>query len=152
MSLKDKIKISLSESMKAKDKVKTNTLRLILAAIKDKEISIKEKTTDNIINDNDIQDILSKMRQQRLESLKMYEQAGRIDLANVEQSELDIIAQFMPPPMNENEIEEICKKLITELNIRGLKDIGKLMGKLKQSYGHSIDLKFAGSIIKKLLQ
>ncbi len=152
MALKDTIKDLLNDALKNRNKKEISSLRLILAAIKDREISNREKNGEQALEDSEILDILSKMRQQRVESLRMYEQAGRVDLATTEQDELNVIARFMPEQFNAEQTQQVCCELINELNITSLKDMGRIMGKLKSSYGYRIDYGRAGSIVKELLQ
>ncbi len=148
--MRDKINIALKEAMKQKDKVRLSTLRLIMAAIKDRDIAVRSEGKE-AVSDEQILEIMAKMVKQRRESIKIYEEAGRLQLAQQEQSEIDIISEFMPEQMSDEDIKAACIAVIQELGASGLKDMGKTMGALKAKYAGSMDFGKAGKMVKDLL-
>ncbi len=148
--MREKINSALKEAMKQKEKVKLSTLRLIMAAIKDRDIAIRAEGKE-AVSDEQILEIMSKMVKQRRESIKIYEEAGRLQLAQQEQSEIDVISGFMPEQMSDDEIKAACETIIKELGVSGLKDMGKTMGALKGKYAGSMDFGKAGKFVKELL-
>jgi len=149
--LRERLEDALKSAIKAKDVRKRSTLRLILAAIKDRDIS--ERITDgkDQVGDEDILGILAKMVRQREESLKIYEEAGRLELAEQEREEVVIIESFMPKQMSDEEVQVTCEALIGELGATGLKDMGKMMGALKERYAGKMDFGKANKKVKELL-
>jgi len=150
MSLQTKIETKLSEALKAKDKKTYPTLRLVVAAIKDTMIAkkIKDKKT---LPDNDLIGLLKKMVKQRNDSCDAYKKAGRNELLENEMSEIKIINEFLPKQLSEEETKKICKEVIELLGASTLKDMGKIMGTLKQKYSDSIDFSKVSVILKGLL-
>ncbi len=142
---------ALKEAMKAKNQCKVSTLRLILAALKDRDIAIRGKGDTEHISDDEIIDMLIKMVRQRRESIKMYQQGGRIDLAEREQEEIDIIEGFLPRQLTDQEIETAAAEVIDGLGAKGLKDMGRIMATMKQRYPGQLDPGKASTIVKSLL-
>ena len=130
--IKDTINSELKNSMLSSNKDKTSTLRLILAAIKDREIAAREKNQD--IDDATVMEVLSKMVKQRLESADIYKKNNRLDLAGKEEYEIEVIREFLPKQLTEQEIMEIIGKLVEETNSSSIRDRGKVMGALKSKY------------------
>ena len=147
--IKDTINSELKNSMLSSNKDKTSTLRLILAAIKDREILAREKKQD--IDDAIVMDVLSKMVKQRLESADIYKKNNRLELAAKEEFEIEVIREFLPKQLTEQEIEEIIGKLVKETNSSSIRDMGKIMGVLKSKYAGQLDFALAGKLLKEHL-
>ena len=151
MYLKNKINLDYNEALKAKDKSKISTYRLILSSIKDLEISNRSGPNKKETDDEDIKKLFKKMAKQRAESIDIYKKNNRSDLLEVEQNEYDVLISFLPKQLSDEETKNICEKIISELNASSLKDMGKVMGELKKKYGDEIDLAKAGGLLKQLL-
>ena len=149
--LREQLSDSLKDAMRAKEKRKTSTLRLILAAIKDRDIAAREHGNVDGVSDDDVLQILSKMVKQRNESISTYEEAGRLELAEQEREEIVIIETFLPRQMREDEIEEAVKGMVDEIGAQSLKDMGKVMGALKEKYAGHMDFGRASSMAKQFL-
>ena len=149
--LRVQLEEALKVAVKAKDVRKRSTLRLILAAIKDRDISARTGDGNGLVSDEDILGILAKMVKQRQESLKIYEEAGRLELAEQEREEVTIIQLFLPKQMSDEEVETICADLVTEIGASGLKDMGKVMAALKERYAGRMDFGKANKTVKQLL-
>ncbi len=149
--LRDELTSAMKDAMRAKEKRKLGTVRLILAAVKDHDIEQRTKSDDGRDDDATITDILSKMVKQRNDSIQAYEEAGRLELAEREREEIIIIQGFLPEQLSDDEITDICKALIEELGAEGLKDIGRCMGALKGKYAGQMDMAKASKMIKSLL-
>ena len=147
--IKDTINSELKNSMLSSNKDKTSTLRLILAAIKDREIAAREKKQD--IDDAIDMDVLSKMVKQRLESADIYKKNNRLELAAKEELEIEVIREFLPKQLTEQEIKEIILKLIEETNSSSIRDMGNIMGTLKSKYAGQLDFALAGKLLKEHL-
>lgn len=148
--IREQIKSKLIESMKAKDEKVTGTLRLINAAIKDKDIEARPKGITEI-DDTAILSLLQSMIKQRKESIDMYQKGGRSDLAADEQSEIDVIQSFLPKQMTDEEIKSAIETIISETGASSVKDMGKVMGVLKSKYAGQLDMGKASALIKGLL-
>lgn len=149
--IREQIKTKLIEAMKAKDEKVTGTLRLINAAIKDKDIEARPKGITDGIDDNAIMSLLQSMVKQRKESIDMYTKGGREDLASAEQEEINVIQMFLPQQMSEEETKNAIQQIITETGASSIKDMGKVMGLLKTRHAGSIDMGKASGLIKALL-
>lgn len=149
--LREEIKKELVSAMKEKNESKTATLRLINAAIKDKDIEARPKGNLNGIDDSAILSLLQSMIKQRKESIEMYKQGNRLDLAEKEQSEIDIIAAFLPKQLSESEMKEKIQEIISKTGASSIKDMGKVMGALKAQYAGQMDFAAASGLIKQLL-
>ena len=147
--IKGTINSELKISMLSSNKDKTSTLRLILAAIKDREIAAREKKQD--IDDAIVMDVLSKMVKQRLESADIYKKNNRLELAAKEELEIEVIREFLPKQLTEQEIKEIILKLIEETNSSSIRDMGNIMGTLKSKYAGQLDFALAGKLLKEHL-
>lgn len=147
--IKDTVNSELKNSMLSSNKDKTSTLRLILAAIKDREIAVREKKQD--IDDAIVLEVLSKMVKQRLESADIYKKNNRLELAAKEEFEIEVIREFLPKQLTEQEIKDIIGKLVEETNSSSIRDMGKVMGALKSKYAGQLDFALAGKLLKEHL-
>ena len=148
--LRDKIQSETITSMKAKDKPRTAALRLIGAKIKDRDIELRtsdSKPEDDVL----VTDVLMKMAKQRRESIQMYEDGGRQELADKEQAELTVIEEFLPRQMSEEEARAAIAQIKAEIGASGMKDMGRVMGELKARHGASLDMNKASGLVKELL-
>ena len=151
MPLKETIEKEYKNALKAKDKSKISTYRLILSSIKDLDISNRSGPNKKETDDDDIKKLLKKMVKQRTESIDIYKKNNRKDLLEVEQNEYEILSKFLPKQLGEEETKKICAELIAKLGASSVKDMGKVMGELKKLYSDEIDFSKAGSLIKELL-
>ena len=152
MNLLDKVNAQLKESALKQDKDKVLTLRLIVSALKDKEIEKRGAgVKDASIKDEDVITVLNKMLKQRRESLDIYKKALRNDLAEKEDKEINIIQEFLPKQLDENETKKACEGAIKDSGAASIKDMGKAMAILKSKYSGSIDFSKAGALLKELL-
>ena len=151
MPLRESIESDYKTALKAKDKNKISTYRLILSGIKDLDINnrsgIEKKETD----DEDIKKLLKKMIKQRSESIELYKKNNRKDLQDIEEQEVEVISQYLPNQISEEETVKICEEVIKSSGATSIKDMGKVMGELKKNNADSIDFSKAGAIIKELL-
>ena len=152
MSLRKEIEAKLQSSLKERNKLKISTLRLILAAIKDKDIAIRTNDNKEGIKDGDIQQLLKKMIKQRNESIELYQKNNRTDLLDIEKGEIEIITTFLPKQMTEAETLRICKETIETMKAKGPKDIGKVIGTIKKKYSNVLDFSKVGSLVKEILK
>ena len=148
--LRDEITAGLKEAMKAQDKRRVSTLRLISAAIKDRDIEARGLGRD-ALTDEELLGLLQKMIKQRQESLEIYEKAGRADLATQEREEIVIITSYLPKQMSEDEVKTVCASLVKEIDATGLKDMGKCMAALKERYAGQMDFAKASAAVKGIL-
>ena len=151
MTLKEKIETNYKNSLKSKDKMEISTYRLILSSIKDLDIANRSGPDKKDIDDNDIKKLLKKMIKQRIESIEIYTKNDRKDLLEVEQKEFDLISNFLPQQLSENETKKICVEIISKLGAESIKEMGKVMGELKKQYPDNLDFAKAGPLIKELL-
>ncbi len=149
--IREQIKNKLVEAMKAKDEKTTGTLRLINAAIKDKDIEARPKGITDGIDDSAILSLLQSMIKQRRESIDMYTKGGRSDLVAKEQAEIDVIQIFLPKQMSEEEVKAAIQQIVTETGASSIKDMGKVMGVLKSKYAGQLDMGKASALIKSVL-
>ena len=151
MSLKETIETDYKNALKAKDKNKISTYRLILSSIKDLDIANRSGANKKETDDEDIKKLLKKMVKQRAESIDIYKKNNRSDLLEVEQNEYDILSKFLPKQLSEDETKKICAGLISKLGASSVKDMGKVMGELKKLHSDEIDFAKAGHLLKELL-
>ena len=151
MPLKETIETEYKNALKAKDKTKISTYRLILSSIKDLDITNRSGPNKKQTDDEDIKKLLKKMVKQRAESIDIYKQNDRKDLLEVEQSEYDILTRFLPKQLSLEETKKICTDTIAKMGASSVKDMGKVMGELKKLYSDEIDFSKAGPLIKELL-
>ena len=142
---------ALKVALKSQDKVRISTLRLINAAIKDRDIADRTDNGGAGVSEDVVLEILAKMIKQRQESLSAYEEAGRLDLADQERSEIVIIQEFMPRQLEDDEIIAAVDAALAEVGAETLKDMGKVMGLLKQKYTGQMDFGKAGARVKEKL-
>ena len=150
MPLKKQIEDNLNEALKAKDKNTYPTLRLIVSAIKDAEIAGRSKGQKEV-KDSDIISILKKMIKQRNESCEVYKKAGRTELLDNETKEINVINNFLPKQLSEEETKKICEEAIKSIGASSMKDMGKIMGVLKSKHADTLDFSKVSGIIKGLL-
>lgn len=148
--MRDQINAAMKAAMKSQEKRRTSTLRLVNAAIKDRDIANRGNGKD-AVDDAGILEILSKMVKQRRESIKTYEDAGRLELAEQEQEEISIIEEFLPKQMSEDETRSAVVDVMKALDCQGLKDMGRTMGELKSRYAGQMDFGRASAIVKEQL-
>ena len=148
MSIRQEISEKTKDAMRAKDKLRVSALRLIQAAIKDRDIAARAEDRCEGIHDDEILAILSKMVKQRQESAKTYEDNGRPELAEREREEIEIIGEFMPQPLSDDEMKSVISQIVEESGATGLKDMGKIMGQLKSAYAGRVDMGKAGAVVK----
>ena len=148
--LRDTIKAAQIEAMKAGDKPRLAAVRLILAKLKDKDIELR--TASNVPDDNVVVvDVLQKMAKQRCESIALYEQGGRQELADVEKAELAVIEAFMPQQMGEDETRAAIETIKAELGASSMKDMGRVIAELKARHGSQLDMGKASGLVKAAL-
>ncbi len=151
MSLKETIETEYKSALKAKDKTKISTYRLILSSIKDLDILNRSGPDKKETDDEDIKKLLKKMVKQRAESIDIYKKNNRSDLLEIEQNEYNILTGFLPKQLSEEETKKICGEIISKLGASSLKEMGKVMGELKKLHPDEIDFAKAGPLIKELL-
>ncbi len=139
------------DAMKAKDTARLSTVRLILAGIKDKDIANRGLGKEQASEDEILQ-LLAKMIKQREESVKIYIDGGRPELADKEREEIVVIQGFMPEQLSEEKVREICVAVVAELGAQGLKDMGKCVAALRERYAGQMDFAKASAILKELLK
>jgi hypothetical protein len=152
MSLRIDIETKLQGALKERNKLEISTLRLVLAAVKDRDIASRTSDNRTGIKDEDIKQLLKKMIKQRNESIEIYKKNNRIDLLEIEKGEVEIISTFLPKQLNETETAKVCKETIESINAQGPKDIGKVMGALKKKYSDILDFAKAGEQVKEILK
>ena len=150
--LRNKFKNDLLSGMKAKETVKVSTLRLILAAIKDRDLESRSKGTGDTVSDSIVLEILSKMIKQRLETSKVYQGAGRDELANAEKKEINVINTYMPKMLTAGEVEKIINDTIVDIEAKSLRDLGKVISKIKKDYSGRCDFADVSQMIRERLE
>ncbi len=151
MNLRNKIEEDYKQSIKHKDQDKTNTLRLIKSAIKDRDISSRSSANKDGIKDSEILSLLTNLIKQRKDSIEQFQKAKRGDLIKNEQSEIDIINIYLPQQKSDEETESIVKDLINKNNLESIKDMGRLMSIIKNNYAGEVDMGLVGKIAKSKL-
>lgn len=141
----------LKDAMRAKDTRRVATLRLILAALKDRDIAARSEDRSDGVGEEEILQLLQKMIKQRVESITTYEQAGRVDLAEQEREEKEIIESYLPRQLSDEETVAAVAKVITDIGAAGLKDMGRAMTELKTRYAGQMDFTKASAAVKKSL-
>ena len=148
--LRDDLQNSLKEAMKQRDMKTVSAVRLIIAGQKEKDVEARGKGLEKA-SDTDLLAMMQTMIKQRSESIRIYKESGREDLAIKEQDEIDVITRFLPKQLSESEAEAAIKEAITATGAAGIKDMGKVMGALKAKYTGQMDFGAASAIIKRLL-
>ena len=151
MTLREKLNEQFNTALKSRNKTSVSTFRLILAAIKERDIANRSGGKKEKIKDPEIIKVLRKMRKQRQESAALYKKGGRPELFEVEEAEIRIIDTFLPKQLSEEETKKICKEIIETVGASSIKDIGKIMEQLKQKYYDSVDFSKVNTIVKDLL-
>lgn len=149
--LRDRIKSELKDAMKAREARKTATLRLISAALKDRDIAARSKGVQDGVEEAEILQMLQTMVKQRQESIDHYEQGGRLELAEQEREEIAIINTFLPQQLDDSAIEGVVGDLIDELGADSIKDMGRTMTALRERYAGQMDFGKASGIVKARL-
>jgi uncharacterized protein YqeY len=151
MGLREQINDSLKEAMKAKDQKRVGTLRLVNAALKDKDIAARTETSRELLGDDEILSLLAKMIKQREDSIAAYEAGNRPELAAAERDEIAIIRDFMPKQMSADETKAAIAKVIADLGAASIKDMGKVMAALKERFAGQMDFGKASGAVKEAL-
>lgn len=149
--LRETLTQSLKDAMKAKDARRVSTLRLILAALKDRDIASRTRADGAGVSDDEILQMLQTMIRQRRESIDLYKKGGRQDLAAQEQEEIVIIEGYLPRQMSEDEIRAAGLEVAAEIGAKGIKDMGRVMAAIKQRYAGRLDAGKAANIVKSIL-
>jgi uncharacterized protein len=149
--LRAQLSQSLKDAMRAKDERRVSTLRLITAAIKDRDIAARSDGNTDGISDEEIMQLLQKMIKQRHESIKLYEEGGRMELAEQERDEVTVIESFLPAQLSEEEISREVDRVMTEIGAASVKDMGRLMGLLRERYAGQMDFGRASAVAKSRL-
>ena len=151
MALREKINEEFNLALKNKNKSLISTLRLILAAIKERDIANRTSEKKDEVKDPEIIKVLRKMKKQRQDSVDLYKKGDRKELQEAEETEIRTIDTFLPKQLDEEQTRKICKEVMESLGASSLKDMGKIMGTLKQKYSDSIDFSKVNIIVKGLL-
>ena len=149
--MRTKLAKALKEAIKAKDSGRLSTLRLINAAIKDREIALRGDDSLEGVTDGEILAILAKMIKQRQDSITAYEEAGRLELAEGERSEIEIIKEFLPKQMNDDEVKNAISETIQKTGAESIRDMGKVMASLKSEFAGQMDFGKVGGMVKEHL-
>lgn len=149
--MRETLSNAMKDAMKAKDALRLSAVRLIQTAIKDRDIAHRGAGKDPV-SDDEILQILTKMIKQREESAKMYTEGGRAELAEQEKAEIEVIRGFMPKQLGDDEVRAIIAGLISETGAQGLRDMGKVIGLLKERYPGQLDFAKASGVVKDLLK
>jgi hypothetical protein len=147
--IRERFSGDLKEAIKARDPQRVSTLRLIMAAIKDRDIAARTEDNSDGVPDSEILAILARMIKQRQESARAYEEGGRLDLATQERQEIDIIREYLPRQMTDTEVEKAIAAAIAETGASSIRDMGKVMATLKARHAGKMDFSRAGAAIKQ---
>ena len=151
MELRSRINTAMKQAMKDKSAERLSTIRLINAAIKDRDIAARTEGKENGVGDDEVLAILAKMTKQRQESAKTYEEAGRLDLSERELAEIKVIEEFLPRQLTDSEIQSAVSEAINEVGASSIRDMGKVMGALKSKYAGQMDVGAVGALVKNNL-
>ena len=149
--MRDRLNAAMKTAMKDKDQVRLATLRLINAAIKDRDIAARAEGNDTGVDDSEVLAIPGKMVKQRRESARTYEEGNRLDLAERELAEIEVIGEFLPKALNKAEIDKAVAAAIAEVGAESIRDMGRVMGVLKGKYTGPIDFGAVGPLVKEKL-
>ena len=149
--MRESIATALKDAQKGRDKTRVSTLRLMQAAIHDRDIA-NRGTGKDPISDDEVLLILARMIKQREESARAFEDGGRIELAEEERAEIEIIREFLPEQLCEEDMARVCREVVGEVNAEGLRDMGKCMSVLKERYAGQMDFSEASGVVKSLLR
>jgi uncharacterized protein YqeY len=150
-TMRDKINAALKQAMRDKAAIRLSTLRLVNAAIKDRDIAARSNGGDEGASDAEVLAILGKMSKQRMESARAYEEGGRLDLAEREREEIGVIEEFLPRQLNEDEVANAVTAAIKASGAESIRDMGKVMGILKEQYTGQMDFGAVGPVVKDKL-
>lgn len=151
MELRARVTAAMKQAMKDKDSARLSTIRLINAAIKDRDIALRGEGRDDGVGDAEILSILAKMVKQRRESAKTYEEGGRLDLAERELAEITVIEDFLPRKLSDEEVAKAVDAAVAEVGADSIRDMGRVMGSLKAKYSGQMDFGAVGALIKARL-
>jgi uncharacterized protein YqeY len=154
--MRDELTAAMKAAMRAQEKARLGTIRLILAAIKDRDLAILNKTGDASaemcrISDAEIAQLLATMSKQRRESIRIYEEAGRLELAEREANEITVISEFLPRQLDDGETQDAIRNVMTEIGASSIKDMGRVMALLRERYRGQMDFAKASALVKELL-
>ena len=149
--MRDIINEAVKDAMRSKEKLRLSTLRLINAAIKDKDIALRMEDRPDGVSSSEILQILGKMVKQRQESARAYEEGGRLELAQQELSEIKIIEEFLPRQLSDEDVAKAIEDVISDIGATSIRDMGKVMASLKETYTGQMDFGQVGAKIKSLL-
>ena len=149
--MREIINEAVKDAMRSKNKLRLSTLRLINAAIKDKDIALRVEDRPDGVSSSEILQILGKMVKQRQESARAYEEGGRLELAEQELSEIKIVEEFLPRQLSDDDVANAIQKIISSVGATSIRDMGKVMASLKEKYTGQMDFGKAGATIKKIL-
>ncbi len=149
--LREQFDSALKDALKARQQCRTATIRLILAALKDRDIAARSKSTGEALSDSEILNLLQTMIRQRRESIEFYERGGRVDLAQREAEEIAVIESFLPPAIEGEELVSAVRGVVRDLDARTIKDMGRTMARLKKKYAGRMDFAAASGVLKELL-
>ncbi|MWP37555.1 GatB/YqeY domain-containing protein [Rhodobacter sphaeroides] len=151
MTLRERLQDAMKEAMRAKQPDRLSTLRLINAAIKDRDIAARVDGADGMVSDEEITAILGRMVRQRIESARAYEEGGRLELAEKERAEIGVIEDFLPRQLDPEEVEAAISAAIAEVEATTIRDMGKVMAELKARYTGQMDFSAVGPMVKDRL-
>lgn len=151
MEMRDRVNVALKQAMKEKAAARLSTLRLINAAIKDKEIAARGEGRGDGVGDAEVLAILGKMTKQRQESARTYEEGGRLDLAEREREEIEVISEFLPTQLNDDQVTAAVCKAVEQTGAESIRDMGKVMAELKGRYTGQMDFGKVGPLVKTQL-
>jgi len=151
MTLRQRIDAALKDAMKARDTTRLSTLRLITAAVRDRDIALRGEGREDGVTEAELQAILTRMVRQRLESAASYEEAARLDLAEQERAEAAVVQEFLPRPLTGEEAQAAVSAAIAELGATSIRDMGRVMALLKERHAGQLDLSTVGAQVKDRL-
>jgi uncharacterized protein YqeY len=148
---REKLTDALKAAMRAKDETATTTIRMINAAIKQKDIDVARPRGDERISDDEVLNLLQSLIKSRRESIELYKQGGRQDLVSKEEAEIAIVEKFLPRQLNEEETKAAIREFVAQAGASSVKDMGKVMGALKTEYAGRLDMTKASGLVKQIL-
>ncbi len=149
--MRERITEAVKDAMRAKDSLRLSTLRLMAAALKDKDIEKRAQSGPDLLDDQEMTALFAKMVKQREDSVQAYEEAGRMELAERERAEQAVIREFLPKQLSEAEVDAAISKAVSDMGAESLRDMGKVMGSLKAAYAGRMDFGAAGGKLKAIL-
>ena len=149
--MRERITEAVKDAMRAKDSLRLSTLRLMAAALKDKDIEKRAQSGPDLLDDQEMTALFAKMVKQREDSVQAYEEAGRMELAERERAEQAVIREFLPKQLSEAEVDAAISKAVSDMGAQSLRDMGKVMGSLKSAYAGRMDFGAVGGKLKAIL-